>query len=138
MAIKRNFSIFERIFGRWGIIHDIRQNIKFFIQRGRKGYCEKDLWEINTWFSQTVSRMMKEFSKKNLAYPETSDTICPRYNEMSEEEKYRKWTELTYQIGILLEKSVGYTYPWEQDETRIRAKDKAFDLMRDNFFDLWW
>ena len=116
----------------------MRQNIKFFIQRGRKGYCDKDLWEINTWFSQTVSRMMKEFSKKNLAYPETSDTICPGYNEMSEEEKYRKWTELTYQIGILLEKSVGYTYPWEQDATRIHAKDKAFDLMRDNFFDLWW
>lgn len=104
MFIKRIFYIFIRIFGRWGIIHDIRQNIKFFIQRGRKGYCEKDLWEINTWFSQTVSRMMKEFSKKNLAYPEMSDSICPGYNEMSEEEKYRKWTELTYQIGILLEK----------------------------------
>lgn len=127
-----------RILGRWGILHEIGQNIKFFIQRGRKGYCDKDLWEINTWFSQTVSKMMKEFSKKNLAYPEMSDTICPGYNEMSEKEKFKKWTELTYQIGILLEKSVGYTYPWEQDETRIQAKDKAFDLIRDNFFDLWW
>lgn len=38
----------------------------------------------------------------------------------------------------LPEKSVGYTYPFEQDEKQILAKDKAFDLMRDNFFDLWW
>lgn len=138
MSVKRNFFMFGRLFGRWGIIYNIRHSIKFFIQRGRKGYCDKDLWEIDTWFSQTVSRMMKEFSKKNLAYPEVSDTICPGYNEMSAEEKYRKWTELTYQIGVLLEKSGYNYYPYERDEEQILSKDKAFDLLRDNFYDLFW
>ena len=136
----RNLSMLGRIFGKWGLVYNVRQNIKFFIQRGIKGYCDKDLWEMNTWFSQTVSRMMKEFSRVNISYPAKSDTICPGYNEMSEEEKYRAFTKLTYHIGILLEKSKGYSYPWElrNEPERIRAKDKAFNLMRDNFYNLWW
>ena len=133
-------SIFGRLFGKWGLISRGCQNIKFFIQRGRKGYCDKDLWEMNTWFAQTVSRMMKEFSRVNMSYPEESDTICPGYNEMSDEEKYQSFTKLTYHIGTLLEKSGGYIHVWEYKEEpeRTRAKDMAFDLMRDNFFDLWW
>ena len=133
-------SIFGRIFGRWGIMYNARQNIKFFIQRGRKGYCDKDLWEMNTWFTRTVSRMMKEFSKVNISYPEKSDAICPGYNEMSDKEKYQAFTKLTYHIGELLEQSGGYMHLWEyrEEAERIRAKDKAFDLIRDNFFDLWW
>ena len=79
-------SIFGRLFGKWGLISRGCQSIKFFIQRGRKGYCDKDLWEMNTWFAQTVSRMMKEFSKVNISFPTESDTICPGYNEMSDEE----------------------------------------------------
>ena len=131
-------SLFGRTFGKWGILHNVRQNIKFFVQRGRKGYCDKDLWEINTWFSQTVSRMMKEYSKVNISFPEESDSICPRYNEMSDEEKYRAWSELVYHIGALLEQSGGYHIPWDITDEHERAKDKAFNLMRDNFFDLWW
>ena len=133
-------SIFGRLFGKWGLISRGCQNIKFFIQRGRKGYCDKDLWEMNTWFAQTVSRMMKEFSKVNISFPTESDTICPGYNEMSDEEKYQAFTKLTYHIGTLLEKSGGYIHAWEykEEHERTRAKDMAFDLMRDNFFDLWW
>ena len=131
-------SLFGRVFGRWGILHNVRQNIKFFIQRGRKGYCDKDLWEMNTWFAQTVSRMMKEFSKENISYPEKSDTICPGYNEMSDKEKYQAFTELTYRIGTLLEQSGGYTIPWHINDEQEQAVEEAFNLMRDNFFDLWW
>ena len=131
-------SIISRIFGKWGVLYHVRQNIKFFIQRRRKGYCDKDIWEINTWFSQTVSRMMKEFSKKNTSYPVESDTICPGYNEMSEKEKYRAWTNLIYHIGTLLEQAEGYIIPWEITEEHEQAKNKAFDLLRDNFYDLWW
>ena len=131
-----------RIFGRWGMLHEVGQNIIFFIQRGRKGYCDKDLWEINTWFSQTVSRMMKEYSKVNISYPEHSDSICKGYNDMTDEEKYRAWTSLTYHIGKLLGEAKGYVGLLEETEEerkkRIYSKNRAFELIRDNFYDLWW
>ena len=57
---------------------------------------------------------------------------------LSDEEKYRAWSKLVYHIGTLLEKSGGYHIPWDITDEHEAAKDKAFNLMRDNFFDLWW
>lgn len=40
---------------RESLFFDIKDNIRWFFQRGRKGYCDKDIWELNTWLATTFS-----------------------------------------------------------------------------------
>lgn len=50
-------------------IKDKIHNVKMFIQRGKKGYCDEDLWEMDHWFSKLLPRMLEEFKTKNLGIP---------------------------------------------------------------------
>ncbi len=39
-------------------------NQKCAKQRARKGYCERDVYEINTWFLCIIPEMLDELNKK--------------------------------------------------------------------------
>ena len=134
--------------------------VKYAFQRARKGYCDKDLWEIDTWFSTVFAAMMKEFSEKTQSYPDKENvvyykgepnaeiikTFAEKYpglvlkSEMEDdsEEKFRKWTELTARMGALFEKTKRDPYYKGPTDEQIKAKDEAFDLLKDHYFDLWW
>ena len=40
-------------------------DLKCCLDRIRKGYCEKDLWEIDTWFLNVMPDMLEEFNRCN-------------------------------------------------------------------------
>lgn len=50
------------------VIHKIR-DIHCAIQRARKGYCYRDLWNIDVWFLDIMPRMIDEFIKIHHGYP---------------------------------------------------------------------
>lgn len=43
--------------------------IKMFLQRGKKGYCDEDLWEFDHWLAKILPPMLKEFKEKNIGVP---------------------------------------------------------------------
>lgn len=38
-------------------------DLKCCLDRIRKGYCKKDLWEIDTWFLNVMPDMLEEFNR---------------------------------------------------------------------------
>lgn len=44
-------------------------DIKNAWQRANKGYCDKDLWNIDNWFLNIIPKMLTEFQKKTDGYP---------------------------------------------------------------------
>ena len=36
------------------------KEIKWFFQRGFKGYCDKDVWAIDIWFGNTIIPMLEQ------------------------------------------------------------------------------
>ena len=111
---------------------DLMEEIHWFFQRGKKGYCEKDLWELDTWFCTTFAQMMKEFSEKNISYPEPD--IFAQYDE----EKFLKWKSLTYEIATLFESARRPQHYCSPTEVQLESVNKAFTLLSENFYDLWW
>ena len=50
------------------------QDIKFCLQRICKGYCDRDLWNIDYWFLQQFPSMLEEFKKNTHGYPSQFNT----------------------------------------------------------------
>lgn len=49
--------------------HLVFQNIKYSWQRITKGYCDKDLWNIDGWFMDIMPNMLQQFKENRHGSP---------------------------------------------------------------------
>ena len=45
------------------------RKLKYGFQRARRGFCDRDVWEINTWFLTILPKMLAELEKHHVGYP---------------------------------------------------------------------
>ena len=50
-------------------IRSLFREIKFAVQRAKRGYCDRDVWQIDTWFPTLMSKMLTQFSETAHVYP---------------------------------------------------------------------
>ena len=50
-------------------IKRLLENRKYQKERERKGYCEKDLWNIEEWFFNIIPNMLKSLLEDKIGYP---------------------------------------------------------------------
>lgn len=65
-------------------ISSIRQfcrDLKCCLDRIRKGYCVKDLWEIGTWFLSIMPEMLEDFNRRKNSYPNAFFEQCVQKHE---------------------------------------------------------
>lgn len=47
-------------------IKNIPKKIKWFIQRGSRGYADCDIYDLDYWFEKTFIPMLKELKKRKI------------------------------------------------------------------------
>ena len=117
-------------------------DLRYRCQRFKKGYSDRDVWEMRDWFVRTVKPMLRELSAKAYNYPE----------EVGEEQ----WREILLEMAELLEimdlwddaaarKRAGLAADDNsQDVTQLinaekeKAKNRFFFLFNKWFYDLWY
>ncbi len=136
-------------FGRYGKLNDIKHEIRWFFQRGRKGYSDRDLWELDTWFATTFSRMLMEFSEKTDSYPPgfgapdqdkyIDKSVSSQAIALDEDgDKYLlAWKFAVKEAAEQFASSVDYSYKTPTEELK-ENRDKAFEFIRKYFYNLWW
>ena len=95
-------------------IKNIPKKIKWFFQRGFRGYSDKDIWNIDKWFLNTIIPMLKQLKKEKNGYPiymteqqwdiildnmidsfkESTDEYCSEKNEYQEEYYNKKYSHI--------------------------------------------
>ena len=50
-------------------VEDIVNGIKWFIQRGRKGYSDRDLWSLDTHIYGILSKSLLDLANNRIGYP---------------------------------------------------------------------
>lgn len=126
----------------WVRVKDWRDDLRYRGQRFKKGYSDRDVWEMRDWFIQTAKPMLRELSFKAYNYPE----------EAGEEQ----WREILAEMADLLEimdvwddtearKSAGIADGDNSTETlrrisaeKEKAKECFFFLFNKWFYDLWY
>ena len=151
--------------------HPIR-SIKYFFralrwsrQRVKKGYCDWDVMDIDTWFAELMPRMLRDFKSRlteqeHPILPEFFDEYYALFIEnsgMSKEEfnealysyelhdeyseKYhlwcaKRWREIIEEMAVSIEEV--NKYEQEYGEELEEKKDKALALFGKYFFNLWY
>lgn len=67
------------------------RNIKYFYQRGRRGYSEADTWNLYHYLSRTIADSLEDLRDNAHGYPSLKE-----WDDLSPEECYAQWQrELT-------------------------------------------
>ena len=69
---------------------DFCRNLKYCVQRIRKGYCDADVWDIYGWFLSVMPDMLQELKENHVAYPDPLDGETAS----TEEEGIRRWESI--------------------------------------------
>lgn len=146
---------------------DIYREIKFGIQRAKKGYSSRDVWSFDEWFLRVVPKMLRDLEKMEHGYPLTiqkkyylehlSDypvsltALTEDYDENDKKsvELKRKfsngcseyWKATLIRMAGLLEESRGvrekYADYRERDAVRSLCIEEFCGLLSEYFDDLW-
>lgn len=152
--------VFHRI---KNFLTNIPKQIKFFYQRGKRGYSDQDVWSMDWWFFSVVIPMLKQLRDTKQSYPsefktpeewdreldtmihyfiEATEEGCSEKNEYEEQYNKRWWDSfdkkgMAYVIddSELRDKYLQRSY--EIDEYREDMKNKGFEMFSKYFWNLW-
>ena len=145
-------------------LYSIRQlfrDLKCCLDRISKGYCVKDLWEIDTWFLRIMPEMLEEFDRRKNSYPNAFWEQCVQKHEselpVSKEkflisgardfpdlykkisaEAYEAWGNTLQEMADLMRKA--QEIKWKSviiGEEHLPYQKKALELFQTYFDDLW-
>lgn len=50
-------------------IKDLINKIKYFIQRGKRGYSDEDIWNIDSYLMEWLPKALRQLAKHHIGYP---------------------------------------------------------------------
>ena len=145
-------------------IKDIFRKIKWFLQRGKNGFCDYDTYDIDYWFLKIMPKLLQryiELNDKGLgAYPdfcsydewvdiidemihcfkESNEETCSMKNEYDEEYFDSIWHDKekgAFNRDTALYEKWRYRQH-EIDAYREEMLNKGLDMFKEYFKDLWW
>ncbi len=130
-------------------IPDFGREIKYAFQKIKKGYCDRDLWDIDYWFLEQIPKMLKQFNKNRyghqpyLGYKVVNNDIIKTTEEISDEDEKKviNWLIVNMEkLYDMLENDYKYidTMGHEKfEEKRMKLHNKVFKVFTDIFYSLW-
>lgn len=99
--------------------------IKWFFQRGIRGYSDRDLWDFDYYLAEVISKGCKQLSEESHGYPHTV-------------ESFDEWIKVLNDISKKFEEYKGILdkYPFEKELYENHNKE-MFSLLEKHFSALW-
>lgn len=98
----------------------IKRGFQYAHQRTHRGYCDGDVWELGSWFTDIMPQMLRDMADKGMAYPGTEPFETPE-----------KWHEWLHTMADKLEQSTE-EYQVEHDTNEyVEAFNKACEDARE-------
>ena len=106
----------------------IPRRIKWFFQRGKRGYSDNDVWNFDSYLAEVISKGCKQLAKEKHGYP--SNLTLEKWEEIlnSLSKKFEEYTKIIY-----LEEGYETVSPEEFD----KKMDEMINLLKNHFTHLW-
>ena len=119
------------------------REIKWFIQRGRRGWSEEDMWSLDNYLSYIISESLGELAKTSCCYPADK-----RFPNRKEWKKWLKEMSYTFNEYIKLDNHDLIEQPddptnkqmeeiWKQEEKEVKRIKKKMHELIDCWEYLW-
>lgn len=113
----------------WKIIPLICRNIGYSWQRITKGYCDKDLWNIDGWFMDLMPDMLEQFKKTKHGSPGILGTEYTNEDGiLCNDECHAEWDKILEQMIFLFR---------EMNEDTCQKKN-MYEADHDRVLDEFW
>jgi len=127
------FSIINKLLG-------IPREIKWFIQRGVRGYSDKDCWNLDYYIADVLQSSCTTMRKRSNGFP--VGTTEDEWDRILADISYGFWAYNNYGSGFDADFSNDEDYlevdVFEAAEaTRLRYLNRSLDLLKDYFPNLW-
>jgi len=111
------------------------KEIKYFIQRGKRGYSDRDLWNFSDYLSEMMPKVLRHY-KGNVGCPSNF------YDKEAINNEYHKWDETLEAIaqGFEAAKYLNeHTFIKDLDKQKnLEEKMKlGLNLFVENYLSLW-
>lgn len=150
--------------GIWSRLSDIPRNIKYFFQRGFRGYSDCDLWGTWDYLGPLILNMLVDLKRIKHGTPATEDPITGKFSDDPDKDyDEKRWDdildkmirgfaiiakiqngELEIGIGMGDEQKVEMNEQWKKEGWgRFTTKEEeeqiqeSFRLLGRHFFSLW-
>lgn len=118
--------------------HLVIQNIKYSWQRITKGYCDKDLWNIDGWFMDIMPNMLQQFKEKRHGSPGALGTDYVNADGiLCNDTCHQEWDEILDKMIFLFremnEETCRKKNPYEKEHEEVRNEfEKKYGLFGEN------
>ena len=138
----------------WYKIRSLPREIKWFIQRGRRGWADCDTWNFDVYISGVIAKAVPAIGgigcPGSLVPEDWNDSGIPEKYGIPPKDPHEVWEEILEKIGegfqVYLDKedcedpACGYGVVWWREgcEAHPKAKyDDAWKLLKEWFSGLW-
>lgn len=105
------------------------REIKYFIQRGRRGYSDRDMWCFDNYLATIIPPVVRHYKG--------STTCPPDLYDKGHKNEYHKWDEVLEEIAQGFEVAKRECNTLESEEEDLIKFRRAMDLLKKHFFSLW-
>jgi len=100
--------------------------VKWFIQRGKRGYSERDLWDLDWYLAEMIPNALRDLRE--------SQHCCPGWKEQEDFViAQKRWDTIIEDIIYIFEKS---DEVWNLTKEEKKRYDKGWRLFKKHFSDL--
>ena len=137
-------NVFNNIVGRHRYLKQFFRSIKWAYQRVTKGYCDRDVWDVQGWFLNTIPYMLKDLKNTTHSYPLDFE---------SPEEWKKILNKIAFSFEALNVDRFPHYNPYDTNDKKQRGdymheeivfgnyldelKDNTFNLFNKYFWNLW-
>lgn len=126
------------------------EEIKYFIQRGRRGYSDRDLWGFCDYLCDIIPPALRKLSNKSFGCPsdfydsKAKNDECHKWKKAIEEmaQGFEAAKEISGSMGCKYEKKIkngAFTYEYDKKQAKqlTQKYQKGMELFVKYFLNLW-
>lgn len=123
----------------WQYVRHQWSQLKWFYQRGSRGYADCDVWSIDAYIVHWLPAALRQLKKENHGHPTSvcnEDIDWTTHIDCKGEER---WEALLEEMASGLEMAFVLQDRWisDRDSLEWRKFDRAMQLIHKHFFELW-
>lgn len=125
------------------------RQLKYFWQRGRRGYGDDDLWSFDSYLAEMLPKALRQLAKEKHGCP------AEYYDDKAVGDESHKWREELERMAQGFESAQhiiandsfakfanrkndqGYEHFKENEEEHYKRLHYSIDALKKNFFGLW-
>ena len=119
------------------------REVKWFIQRGKRGYADCDCWGIDSYLVDIIPKMIKQLKKYQAGVPTcmyANTTIDNQYNWTDEESEVarERWDRVLNEIIVAFSFMKKELEAQKLEKIEIIIRNKGVKQLYKYFYNLWY